>query len=223
MVGDTTNLVTNALITGKPISLPEDSWRWINTGIWPDKSSRNRYYSVASTPPPPNAHSSAIADASLILDDEVHPALNLQKDNNPIFNVFLSFYAEGSDIGVATLDMDLRKWRRLKFRFRHATAESPTITLTVTDYLSLVGSTITVVSSKVDHYNRTKSSTTSHLVEGTDWDAETDDATTAENIRAAIDAIVDVTATRVGAVVTVSAVIIVGPLAPIYWLTYISS
>jgi len=211
MVGDVTNLMTNALVTGKPITFPEDTWRWINTGVWPDKSSRNRYYSIASTPPPPNAFSQALADATLILDDEVNPALNLQKDNESIFNVFLSFFAQTSNIAVATLDMDLRKWRRLQFRFKHATAESPTIILTVLDYASLVGSTVTILSSSLVGPTRV-----THLVEGVDWDAVTSNNQTASNIRDAILASGNVWPTVAGPVVTVNAL-------GASWLIYISS
>ncbi len=201
MVGDTTNLVTNALITGKPLTLPEDTWRWINTGIWPDKVTRNRYYSVASTPPPPNAHSDAIADASLILDDQAHPALSIQKDNQGVFDVSLSFYAEGSDIGVATLDADLRKWRRLKFRFRHPTAESASIPLTVTNWALLTGHTIIVTATSVAAEAIPR---VYHLVEGIDWTASVDNDTTAESIRSAINALTWTSATRALAVITVT-------------------
>jgi len=220
MVGDTTNLVTNALVTGKPVTFPEDKVTWINTGIWPDLSSRNRYYSIASTPPPPNAFSQAFADTTLILDDELNAALNLQKDSEPIFNLYLSLFAQTSTLSIATLDLDLRKWRRIKFRFRHATAKSPTITLTVADYLALAGSTITVVSSVIDG-----ASGISYLIEGVDWDAEVNNDTTAENIRVAIENSRPgiLVATRVGAVITITVLVIVGPLAPEYWLTYIDS
>jgi len=211
MVGDVTNLVTNALVTGNPATFPEEIDTWINTGAWPDKANRNRYYSSISTPYPPNAHRQAFADATLVYDDELLAALNLQKDNDPIFDIYLTLYAETSEISVATLDMDLRKWRRLKFRFKHATAESPTITLTVLDYASLAGSTITILSSSLVGPTRV-----THLVEGTDWDAVTSNNQTAINITAAILASGNVWPTVAGPVVTVNAL-------GVSWLIYISS
>lgn len=200
MAGDVTNLLTNALVTGKPSTFPEDITEWINTGAWPDKANRNRYYSQISTPYPPNSYSQAFADATLVFDDELFAGLNLQKDNDPIFNIYLSLFAETSEISVATLNMDLRNWRRLKFRFKHATAESPTITLTVVNYLSLVGSTITILSCSL-----TGPTEVTHLVEGTDWDAVTSNNQTAINIRDAILASGNVLPVVAGPVVTVNA------------------
>lgn len=220
MVGDTTNLVTNALVTGKPITFPEDITTWINSRAWNDKSSRNRYYSIGSSPPPPNAYSQALADSSLILDDEGLAALNVQKDNEPIFDISLSYYAETSDIAVATLDMDLRKWRRLKFHFRHATAESPTITLTVTNYLNLVGSTITLVTASNNELATRQGIHVVHLVEGVDWTAAVDNNTTAASILIAIRGS-PVGSNNVWATAAFPSVIV--QALGWYWLTYISS
>ncbi len=211
MVGDVTNLMTNALVTGKPITFPEDTWEWTDSRAWPDKEGRNRYYSSASTPPPPNAYTQTFADATLVFDDGLFPALNVQKDNNSIFNMYFSFFAQPSKIAVATLDMDLRKWRRLKFHFKHATAESPTITLTVLDYANLVGSTITILSCSLTGPTRV-----THLVEGTDWNAVTSNNQTAINIAAAILASGNVWPVVAGPVITVNAL-------GASWLIYISS
>ncbi|MCK4266817.1 MAG: hypothetical protein KAX31_06015, partial [Thermoplasmata archaeon] len=211
MSGDVTNLLTNALVTGKPSTFPEDVTEWINTGAWPDKSNRNRYYSQVSTPYPPNSYSQAFADATLVFDDELFAGLNIQKDNDPIFSIYLSLFAETSEISVATLNMDLRKERRFKFRFKHATAESPTITLTVLDYASLVGSTITILSCSLTGLTRV-----THLVEGTDWDAVTSNNQTAINIAAAILASGNVLPAVAGPVVTVNAL-------GASWLIYIDS
>ena len=215
MAGDVTNLLTNALVTGRPSTFPEDITEWINTRAWPAMGpvNRNRYYSGISTPYPPNSYSQAFADATLVFDDELLAALNIQKDNDPIFSIYFSLFAETSEIAVATLNMDLRKWRRLKFRFKHATAESPTIILTVVNYLNLVGSTITILSCS---NLSTAPTRVTYLVEGVDWDAETDNDTTAENIRVAIRDSGNVLATRAFAVVTVNAL-------GASWLIYIDS
>jgi len=214
MVGDTTNLVTNALVTGRPVSFPENTTDWINTRAWPDRENRNRLYSIVSTPPPPNAYSGAFADASLIFDDEINPGLNLQKDNEGIFDVYLSFYAQTADIAVATLDIDLRKWRRLKFNFRHATAESATIPLTVLNYLNLVGVTIAVTVTSVAYGGPPR---VEYLVEGTDWTAATSNNATATSIQVAIDALTWAAASVLGPVVTVTRFGITG------FLSYVAS
>ncbi|MCK4266242.1 MAG: hypothetical protein KAX31_03110, partial [Thermoplasmata archaeon] len=197
MVGDTTNLLTNALITGKPVSLPENTWDWINTGIWPDRETRHRIYSIASIPPPPNSHYNRIADSTLILDDEMHPALNMQNDIEGLFQLYLSFYAANADLGVATLNLDMRKWRRLKFHFRHPTAESAMIILIINNYLNLVGKTIVVTATEINAAVDAVP-VVYYLVEGTDWDAEVNANTTAANIAAAIDALEWASATVLG-------------------------
>ena len=204
MVGNTTNLVTNALITGKPVTLPDPDGTWTDSGAWLAKSSRAEIYHRASIPPPPNASyppyaRASYADSSLILDDEGYPGLNFQKDDGSVFDMYLSFYAEGGDLAVAKLDLDLRKWRRLKLRFRHATAQSATITLTVNNYANLVGKTIVVTATSVADEAIPR---VEYLIEGIDWFAATSDGATATSIRDAINALAWADASVLGSVVT---------------------
>ena len=219
MVGNTTNLLTNALVTGSPISLPENTWDWINTGLWPDKETRHRIYSFASIPSPPNAYYNRIVDSTLILDDEMRPALNFQNDLDGLFQLYLSFFNRNTNFGVATLNMDLRYWRRLKFHFRHPTAESALIILIVNDYTALVGKTIVVTAAPVDapvdfvpvEY---------YLVEGTDWTAAVSDNATAASIQAAIDGLEWASATVIGATISARGDLTPGALG---FLSFVSS
>lgn len=207
MVGNTTNLVTNALVTGKPVTLPEPTGTWTNTAVWLAKSDRPELYSTSSIPSPPNSsyppyNRASYSDVSLVLDDEGYPAINFQKDNSPLFDMYLSFYAQGSDIAVATLDMDLRKWKRLKLRFRHATAASGTIYVIVQNYLNLAGATIVVTATSVADEAIPR---TEYLVEGIDWFAAVSNNATAASIQAALNALTWVSATVIppgGAAVT---------------------
>ena len=133
VMGDTSQLVSGVIISGLQSTIPPEVSGWIQPSLWPDMSWSNREYTMLAIPYPPN---SAIAspsggrfsDASLVIDDEGMGALNLQKTNIGAGHFYLVFnyYTDESDQPhAARMDIDLRQWRRLKLRFRHATRETP--------------------------------------------------------------------------------------------------
>ena len=77
-------------------------------------------------PTPANPADNIYADATLIFDDEVAPALCFQNESVNQFNLNLSIYRDASgEYQYGQLQLDLREWQRLKFRFRHATRNGP--------------------------------------------------------------------------------------------------
>jgi len=124
VMGETGELITHVIVTdGESISVPSDIDSWCrNPKDWPDLSNPNMTFSVVDFPAPPNITRGLYADQSLTFDDEGHPALCFMKDTIYQFNISLSFFSDAAgNPEFATLNLDLRKYRRIRFRFRHAT------------------------------------------------------------------------------------------------------
>lgn len=141
VMGDTTELVTDLIMTDGEVSqMPPELGMWIQQGLWPDISYVNREYTSLSSPGPPNASTERYSDYSLVMDDEGFNAINFQKDGQKVFNLYLSFYTDeaGNPIS-AQMELDLRKWRRLKFKFRHASRETPDLGTIYWVYLQTLG------------------------------------------------------------------------------------
>lgn len=126
-IGDTSELITNIIVTdGDSVTLPSEIDGWCrNPKDFPDIGNPNMTFSVIEFPAPPNIHTGTFADQSLTLDDQGHPALCFMKDTVYQFNLALSFFSDAAGNPIfATLNIDLRKWRRERLRFRHATRQS---------------------------------------------------------------------------------------------------
>ena len=125
IMGDTTERITHAIVTESAISsIPVDVDAWCLTpALWPDIYNTNRTYSASSMPPPPNPILAAYADSSLVYDDEGHPALCFQKDySSGILGIHLSLFRNASaSTAFSSLQLDLRQWRKIIFKFRHVT------------------------------------------------------------------------------------------------------
>jgi len=127
-MGDTTERITHVIVTDATVSsIPPDIDAWcLNPDTWPDLTNPIRGYSAASMPSPANPADNIYADSTLIYDDEVAPALCFQTEVGSQFNLNLSIYRDSSgEDQYSRLHLDLREWRRLKFRFRHATWTGP--------------------------------------------------------------------------------------------------
>ncbi len=128
VMGDTTKLASGVIISGLRSTIPPDVSGWIQMGLWPDIAFTSREYTMLSTPFPPNSaligSGGEFSDASLVVDDEGRGALNFQKTELGAgqFYVLFNYYTDDSgQPNSSRMQIDLRKWRRLKFRFRHAT------------------------------------------------------------------------------------------------------
>lgn len=125
-LGDTTELITNVIVTdGSSFTLPDDVDKWcLNADDWPDVSNPNLVFSITNFPYPPNTVDYLYSDSTLTFDDEGHPALCFIKNNINIFDLALAFYKDSAgNPQFAEMQIDIRKWRRIKFRFRHATRD----------------------------------------------------------------------------------------------------
>jgi len=122
-MGDTTEKITHVIVTdAETTDMPPDIDAWcMSPNMWPDLSNPVRGYSAASYPAPCNPKVGTYVDTSLIMDDENHPAICIQNDSNSHFNLNLSFFYSGGIGTFASLHLDCREYRRLKFKFRHAT------------------------------------------------------------------------------------------------------
>ena len=130
MLGDTSEIITHVIVTdGEPQTIPSDIDTWCLTeGVWQDVNAELRAYTAATNPPPPNAMSGAYSDATLIWDDEGHPALcfqHMSPASSDQFILHLTYYVDGSldEVG-ARMGLDLRIWRRLLFKWRHRSRPS---------------------------------------------------------------------------------------------------
>ena len=128
IMGDTTQLISGIIITGLLSTVPPDVSGWIQMGLWPDIAYANREYTLLSIPFPPNSaligSGGEFADASLVIDDEGYGAINFQKTELGAGQFYLVFNYYTDDSGqpkAIRMSLDLRRWRRLKFKFRHAT------------------------------------------------------------------------------------------------------
>lgn len=125
-LGDTSELITHVVITdGSSFTLPEDIDKWcLNADDWPEVTNPNLSFSMTNFPFPPNTREHLFSDSTLTFDDEGHPALCFIKDTINSFDLALAFYRDSAgNKKFAELEMDLRKWRRVKFRLRHATRD----------------------------------------------------------------------------------------------------
>ena len=124
VMGNTDEIVTHAIVTdGGTVTIPPDIDAWcMNFGLWPDLAANNiRGYGATSRPAPCNPATSVYADATLIMDDEGHPALCFQSENSRAFDLNLSITAIGGSGVGSEIHLDLREWRRLIFKFKHPT------------------------------------------------------------------------------------------------------
>lgn len=123
-MGDTTERFTHIIVTdAASMTVPPDIDGWcMNPALWPDMTNPIRGYGAAALPAPCNPKDAIYSDVSLILDDEGHPAICIQSETTPNFSLNLSFFIDAANNQKWTsLHLDLREWRRLKFRFRHPT------------------------------------------------------------------------------------------------------
>jgi hypothetical protein len=146
-LGDTEDVATHIIITTEKETVPPEISNFMQPGLWPDKDDMSTRYSILSFPSPRNwgawgweasddgsasygqlTEGPHLNDVSQVMDDEEYPAVNFQKliqINHPerrSFWNFLNFYNNPDDRPAgAALDLDLRKWRRLKFKFKHNT------------------------------------------------------------------------------------------------------
>jgi len=126
VMGETGDLITNVIVAeGESLTVPPEIDGWaLNPKDWPDISNPNRTYSAVSFPAPPNVSRNLFSDQTLTFDDQGHPALCFIKDQVSQFNLALSFYSDAAgNPEFASLALDLRKYRRVKLRFRHATRD----------------------------------------------------------------------------------------------------
>jgi len=135
IMGDTTQLISGVIVTGLLSTVPPDVSGWIQMGLWPDIAYTNREYTMLSIPFPPNSarigSGGEFADASLVIDDEGFGAINFQKTElgNGEFYLVFNYYTDDSGQPKATrMSLDLRRWRRLKFKFKHNTRTAPDTT-----------------------------------------------------------------------------------------------
>jgi hypothetical protein len=131
--GDITDLITEIItLNGENETIPPKTYMWVVPWFWQDVYVMSRRYSVASSPIPPNAVGgySRYGDTTLIFDDDGQVAINFQRSEDGYFLVSSPYYSDDENgpphpASILGLGMDLRKWRRLKFKFRHVTRVEP--------------------------------------------------------------------------------------------------
>lgn len=134
VMGDTENIITDVVVRdGFPTTYPENIDLWSSVpGAWYEiGNSGIRVYASIFTPAPPNPVTEAYTDSSLIFDDDNRPALCFQHEGTvPGPLDLLLHYAyrleddvlgSGATIVSANMNLDLRTYRRIKFKWRHVT------------------------------------------------------------------------------------------------------
>jgi len=131
VMGDTENVITDVLVRdGLPATRPSNPDLWCSVpDYWYEiGNSGLRAYGYVLGPAPPNPVIEAYTDSSLIFDDESRPALCFQHEGlQPDFLLHLGYRLADSALGggatvlSANMDLDLRTYRRLKFKWRHLT------------------------------------------------------------------------------------------------------
>jgi hypothetical protein len=138
--GDVAELVTNLLFIGDAKTLPANVDYLIQSNLWINVGDVTTKYTILSVPYPPNPKPWIYStnpdywnyvDSSLVRDDDGHPALCFRLwGGSSFYNVMQHVLPERT--GMFKLDADYRTWRRLKFKFRHATRDyTDTSTYTV--------------------------------------------------------------------------------------------
>ena len=126
-IGGTTDLITDLItLNGTEETLPKNISAWMWPHVWNDIHVMCRKYGMFSSPLPPNSAGNVFSkygDATLVIDDEGYPAVNMQGNSN-LFTPCMAYYTNpvtGDPESLVNMNADLRKWRRVKFKFRHAT------------------------------------------------------------------------------------------------------
>jgi len=126
--GNTTDLITNLItLNGVKETIPRFTSAFMLPHVWNDLYDMSRKYSMYSLPTPPNAAGgpSKYGDSTLVIDDEGYPAVNFQRQGGTsLFFAPMLYYTDpetNDPAPIFDLNVDLREWRRLKFKFRHAT------------------------------------------------------------------------------------------------------
>jgi len=131
VVGDTNDLVTNIIVKdGLSSTLPADISQWcVVPDSWIEITTWGmRTYGPILTPPPSNPISKTYTDFTLVWDDEGYPALCFQYQGVQIaFQIHHGCWMpDGPGGGESTgilMEADLRKYRRIKFKWRHLTRD----------------------------------------------------------------------------------------------------
>jgi hypothetical protein len=128
MMGDTSGLITDVIITGEQNMIPPNPMAWIESGLWPDINWVSRRHTMLSVPPPPNSRTGSYSDGLQVMDDEGWPGICFMRTDvgSGQFWIYLSFYTDETGNPVAgNMDIDLRKWRRLRYKFKHNSRADP--------------------------------------------------------------------------------------------------
>lgn len=132
VLGDTNDLVTNIVVKdGFPYTHPPDISQWcVVPGSWNEVTTWGmRSYCSSLTPAPPNPITRSYTDSTLIWDDEGYPALCFQYQGSQIaFQIHHGYWmpdgpGAGEGLG-AMINLDLRIYRRIKFKWRHLTKDA---------------------------------------------------------------------------------------------------
>ena len=126
VVDDSTNLATNLILTGDAPTYPTDRDAWMNSILWVDLDDVSWKSVSTSVPLPSNSSAywstSRFADASLVWDDEGHPAICFRKWNRnrimPMLGFHPSLRHEDWVLRAAQFEVDLREMRHLRFKVR---------------------------------------------------------------------------------------------------------
>jgi hypothetical protein len=127
--GDTGELVTDLItLNGVEETIPRFTSALSVPEVWDEVQVTARKYGPLSCPLPPNSYTGEVGDPTLVIDDEGYPAVNFQRHkNSSLFFTAMRYYTDpdtGKPRSLFNMNIDLRKWRRLKFKVRHATNSS---------------------------------------------------------------------------------------------------
>ncbi len=130
VLGDTDNIITDAIVKdGLPYTKPNPVTLWSTaTGLWNEITDWGlRPYDPVVAPFPPNSIRQTYTDSSLTLDPDGYPAVNFQYQGPQTrFQIHLGYWllsAGSTDVSGAQLNLDLRTYRRIKLRWRHASKD----------------------------------------------------------------------------------------------------
>ena len=131
VLGDTEDIVTDVIVKdGLPQSRPPGGWEWCSVpGSWNEITDYGmRIYGSSLTPYPANPLRQTYTDSTLIWDDEGQTAIccqyqGPQKQFQVHFGYWMPSGSGGGDQWGARMGIDLRIYRKLKLRWRHATRD----------------------------------------------------------------------------------------------------
>ncbi len=131
VMGDTENIITDVVVRdGLPTTYPDNInlWASVPTYWYEIGNSGIRAYSNVLGPAPANPVTEAYTDSSLVFDDENKSGLCWQHEGAQIdfllhfgYRLVDSVLGGGATPVSADMSLDLRRYRRLKWKWRHLT------------------------------------------------------------------------------------------------------